>query len=81
MKVIPASSYTYRQQVEKEKASKPKPQLFNIRKILAIILIILIFVLLITIIILLIKIFSSNKNDTKCHEGFFNPNNHGQTIL
>ena len=76
MKVIPASSYTYRQQVEKEKASKPKPQLFNIRKILTIILIILIFVLLITIIILLIKIFSSNKNDTKCHEGFFNPSDH-----
>ena len=53
MKIIPSSSEPYRDQVENEKPSKEtKPQLFNIRKIL----IILIFVLLITIIILLIAI-------------------------
>ena len=77
MKVIPVSSDTYRKNVGDEKVQKDtKPKFLNIRKILIIILIILIFVLLITIIILLIKIFSSNKDNIKCHEGFFNPSDH-----
>ena len=77
MTVIPVSSDTYRQNVGDEKLQKDtKPKFLNIRKILIIILIILIIVLLLTVIILLIKIFSSNKDNIKCHEGFFNPSDH-----
>ena len=77
MKVIPSSSDTYRIKVENVKPPKrAKPNFLNIRKILIIILIILIIVLLIAVIILLTKIFSSNKANTKCYEGFFNPSDH-----
>ena len=77
MKVIPSSSDTYRIKVENVKPPKrTKPNFLNIRKILIIILIILIIVLLIAVIILLTKIFSSNKANTKCYEGFFNPSDH-----
>ena len=77
MKVIPVSSDTYRKNVGDEKVQKDtKPKFLNIRKILIIILIILIIVLFLTVIILLIKIFSSNKDNIKCHEGFFNPSDH-----
>lgn len=77
MKSIPVSSDTYRRNVNDEKVHKDiKPKFLNIRKILIIILIIIIIVLFLSVIILLVKVYSSNKEDTKCKEGFFNPSDH-----